>query len=125
MSAQPDPYSKNTGYYRIWDDKTGWYDVDDLPWPSRNYRYRFDVDDDGWWWLINHHWRSNRNPWRPESPWEALVAVNLLYVLNDLKSMPIEGDLLRGAEEIKMPLTALRWELKKASVHLWWRRLIK
>ncbi|MEU6710055.1 hypothetical protein ABZ897_01135 [Nonomuraea sp. NPDC046802] len=84
----------------------------------------FDVDDAGVWWLLRGG-RRRRHSWRPDDPWDVLVAFDLMYLLNGNKrETPIEGEFLRVARRVKISIDKLRWELRKQSAHLWIRKLL-
>ncbi|MFC4006691.1 hypothetical protein ACFOY2_05630 [Nonomuraea purpurea] len=94
-----------------------------LPQPPTG-EFAIDVDSAGDWWLLRSGQRR-RNPWRPQDPWDVLVAFDLMYLLNDDKGKtPIEGEFLRAARRVKIPIDALRWDLRKQSTHLWIRKLL-
>lgn len=114
------------GYYRVFIDDVGWRTLN-LPIPaeqSQSWRYQLEVDADDWWWLVRDGRRSSRRKWRPADPWEALVAADVLYMLNDLGPVPITGEFREAAEKVGIPLEDLRWDVRKQAASLWLRKLI-
>lgn len=120
MSAQSE-----TGYYRA-PCKGGWITYDlplDGP-TTASWHYRFDVDDEGWW-LVKDGRRCNRKPWWPIDAFEALLAADLLWSLNEAGPTPITGEYKKAADRARIPIDSLRLALRTRSYGLWLRKLIR
>lgn len=112
--------------YQVWDAETKEWVSYDLPLPrakTTNWRIRFDVDDEGWW-LVKDGRRCNRHPWRPSDAWEALVAADLLWALNEAGPTPITREYRAVADRVGISVGSLQHDLRKASFGLWLRKLI-
>ncbi|MDX3099690.1 hypothetical protein [Nonomuraea angiospora] len=87
--------------------------------------FAFEVDDAGQWWLFRNGIRR-RNSWKPKDPWDVLVAFDLMHLLNDNgRKAPIEGEFLKVAKRVQIPIEELQWGLRKQSAHLWIHKLIR
>ncbi|MET7334281.1 hypothetical protein [Nonomuraea sp. NPDC005650] len=120
MSSEPT-------HYQVWDATNDVWVSYDLPLPAaktKNWRVRFDVDNEGWW-LVKDGRRCNRRPWQPADAWEALVAADLLWALNDAGPTPITREYRAAADRVGMSPKEVAWELRKASFGLWLRKLIR
>ena len=85
--------------------------------------WAFEVDEAGDWWLLRRGIRR-RNPWKPTDPWDALVAFDLMHVLNaNGRRAPIEGAFLDAAKKVQIPVDKVQRDLRKQSTHLWWHQL--
>ncbi|MET8985780.1 hypothetical protein ABZW49_10065 [Nonomuraea wenchangensis] len=75
------------------------------------------MDDDGWWYTHNGQ-RMQRTRWQPEDEVDVLVAVQLLYMLNETGPMPLPEDHLDRAREAGMDEERVRQLLMREAYAL-------
>lgn len=88
----------------------------DLMHGKGGWRLLWEVDVENGWWLAEGGRRMHRNPWRPADEIDVLVAVTLLYIINDAGPVPITGRFLDAAKQHgRKTEEALREALYKAA----------
>ncbi|MFG1619529.1 hypothetical protein ACGFI3_42825 [Nonomuraea wenchangensis] len=86
-------------------------------WTRRGWTSRFEVDDDGWWYTHNGQ-RMQRTRWRPKDEVDVLIAVQLLYMLNETGAMPLPPEHLDRARQVGMDEERFRLLLMREAYKL-------
>lgn len=85
------------------------------------WSWRFEVDPDTYWWLTLGGHRTQRTKWRPTDEVDVLVAVTLLYSLNEAGAIPLQERHLATARRASLTVEELRDRLDREAYHLFMR----
>lgn len=94
--------------------------------PNRG-TFGFEIDSVGGWWLTEagRRRRSQTDPWRPSDECDVLIAVTLLYMLNELGPVPIRDVFSKVAWKLRMADNDLREALMQAAYSLLVHHLLR